>query len=78
MEDREIIELYFRRDERAIRETDRKYGRLCLSLSHNILASGEDARECVSDATSLCGDASHRKGRRTSWPILPRSCGTCP
>ena len=50
MEDREIIELYFRRDERAIRETDRKYGRLCFSLSRNILASGEDARECVSDA----------------------------
>lgn len=29
MEDTKIIELYWRRDESAIDETDRKYGRSC-------------------------------------------------
>lgn len=49
MEDHEIIELYWRRSERAITETDKKYGRYCYSISHNILHSPEDARECVND-----------------------------
>lgn len=30
MDDLQIIELYFARDEKAIKETDTKYGRLCL------------------------------------------------
>ena len=29
MDDNEIIEMYFRRDEQAIAETQTKYGRLC-------------------------------------------------
>ena len=29
MEDQEIIELFFRRDEAALNETDKKYGRRC-------------------------------------------------
>lgn len=49
MDDAQIIELYFARNERAIRETGRKYGRLCFSIAHNILYSIEDSEECVSD-----------------------------
>lgn len=49
MEDTEIIELYFRRDERAIRETDEKYGKLCHRIAYNILGNREDSEECVSD-----------------------------
>jgi RNA polymerase sigma factor (sigma-70 family) len=49
MEDQEIIALYWKRDETAIRETDHKYGRFCYSLAYNILAVSEDAEECVSD-----------------------------
>ena len=49
MEDKEIIELYFTRDEQAIRETDGKYGTLCRSLAMNILGVFQDAEECVSD-----------------------------
>ncbi len=49
MEDRKIIELYFARDERAIRETDEKYGRLCFSIAKDILESRQDAEECVND-----------------------------
>lgn len=49
MEDREIIELYFARSERAIRETDEKYGRRVRSLAEGILKNRPDAEECVSD-----------------------------
>jgi len=49
MGDDEIIELYFARDERALAQTERKYGPYCFSLANNILASPEDAEETVSD-----------------------------
>ncbi len=47
--DTDIIDLYFARDERAITETDRRYGRACMQLSYNILENRPDAEECVSD-----------------------------
>ncbi len=50
MEDRDILELYFARDEAAIKETDQKYGKLCHSIAINILDNREDAEECVNDA----------------------------
>ena len=49
MNDQEIIALYFDRNEQAIRETDVKYGKLCMQVSMNILASHPDAEECVND-----------------------------
>ncbi len=49
MEDREIVALYWRRDEEAIAQTDRKYGPLCHALARNILTLREDAEECVAD-----------------------------
>ena len=49
MDDSKIIELYFDRDEQAITETDIKYGRLCHSISYNILKDHRDSEECVSD-----------------------------
>ena len=48
-DDRQIIQLYLARDERAIRETEEKYGSLCMGLALRILGSREDAEECVSD-----------------------------
>ena len=50
MEDSEIIRLYFERDERAIGETQAKYGAFCQKLARNITGSAEDAKECVNDA----------------------------
>ena len=50
MNDGEIIGLYFDRNEAAIYETERKYGRLCMSVAHRILDSTEDSEECVNDA----------------------------
>ena len=49
MEDLQIIELYFARNEIAIHETDKKYGKLCFSVANNILNHIEDANECVND-----------------------------
>lgn len=49
MEDQQIIELYFQRDERAISETAAKYGGFCTHIAMNILSVKEDAEECVSD-----------------------------
>ena len=50
MEDKQIIELYWRRAEEAIQETAIKYGRLCQYIAQNILSSPEDSEECVNDA----------------------------
>ena len=47
MDDLRIIELYFERDEQAIKETDAKYGKLCHRIAYNILNNHEDAEECV-------------------------------
>lgn len=49
MNDDEIINLFFTRDEGAISQTERKYGTRLLALSANILQSREDAEESVSD-----------------------------
>ncbi len=49
MEDFQIIDLYFARDESAIDETDKKYGRLLYKIAANILKSLEDREEVVND-----------------------------
>lgn len=49
MEDREIIELYFAREEQALEETERKYGAFCFSLADAILKNAEDSNEVLSD-----------------------------
>lgn len=49
MEDKRIIELFFERDERAIAETDKKYGAYCMRIAENILNNEQDSAECVND-----------------------------
>lgn len=43
MDDLAIIELYHQREERAITETDIKYGTLCRSIALRLLGIREDA-----------------------------------
>ena len=51
MEDKDIIALYWERSERAIEETDIKYGKLCRSISMGQLAGGmEYAAAAVAEA----------------------------
>ena len=49
MEDSGIVALYWQRDQRAITVSGEKYGAFCFGLSYNLLASREDAEECVND-----------------------------
>ncbi len=49
MNDNEIIELFNKRSEEAIKETDKVYGRYCRALTYGILGNHEDSEECVND-----------------------------
>ena len=49
MEDKQIVDLYWARSEKAISETADKYGRYCYTIAYNILHSNEDSEECVND-----------------------------
>lgn len=47
--DEQIIDLYWQRDETAIKETDGKYGRFIFRIAYNILHNRQDCEECQSD-----------------------------
>lgn len=49
MEDSQIIELYWKRSEQAISESEQKYGSYCRCIAYRILNDREDAEECVND-----------------------------
>lgn len=49
MEDEKIIDLYWRRQESAIVETESKYGRFLRHTAYGILRNHEDAKECEND-----------------------------
>lgn len=49
MEDKEIIALYFQRDESAVTHSQLKYGAYCNTIARNITGCTEDAEECVSE-----------------------------
>lgn len=50
MDDNGIINLYWQRNEQAIKETAGKYGAYCLKISLNILADVLDSEENVNDS----------------------------
>ena len=49
MNDEQIIQLFFTRNEDAIQQTVDRYGASLTRLSENILRNREDAQECVND-----------------------------
>ncbi len=49
MEDEQIYELYWSRNEEAISQTHQKYGPWCRGIAMRILEIREEAEECVSD-----------------------------
>lgn len=65
MEDKEIIALYFKRDQQAIVETNGKYGPYCRTIAVNLLGSREDAEECVNDTW------------HTAWRRMPPELPQC-
>lgn len=50
MDDGQIIKLLKNRDDTAVYQTEKKYGKLLFSLAMGILGSSEDAREIVNDS----------------------------
>ncbi len=49
LEDQKIIDLYWQREESAITETDRKYGKYLMTIAYNILHNDPDSEECLND-----------------------------
>lgn len=49
MDDNSIIGLYEERNEKAISETDKKYGKFCKSIAYNILFNEQDCEEALND-----------------------------
>lgn len=47
--DSQIIDLYWNRNEEAIKQTDTKYGHYCRSIATNLLGNKDDVEECVND-----------------------------
>lgn len=56
MDDQSIVDLYWKRSEQAISETDAKYGGYCFHIAYNVLDSREDSEECVSDTYMAAWD----------------------
>lgn len=50
LDDREIVNLFYERSEKAIMELSAKYGNVCNKVARNILHNILDAEECVNDA----------------------------
>ncbi|MCR4617839.1 MAG: sigma-70 family RNA polymerase sigma factor [Lachnospiraceae bacterium] len=49
MEDRAIVDLYWARDEKAIKETESKYSKYLSTIAYNIVTDIMDAQECLND-----------------------------
>ena len=65
MEDKQIIDLYFKRDESAIENTQAKYGQYLYCIANNVLSCHEDSEECVNDTY------------KSAWDSIPPSKPTC-
>lgn len=48
-DDKQIIQMYWERNECAIQETDYKYGRFILRIANNILNDEFEGEECQND-----------------------------
>lgn len=57
MEDQEIVGLYWQRNEEAIRETERKYGRYCFEIAYHVLYEKESVKECLQDTWIAAWDS---------------------
>ena len=54
MDDKSIIDLYFKRSELAIKYTDQKYRSYLFKISFNLLGNEEDTEECINDTYLAC------------------------
>ena len=57
MQDKEIVELFLNRDEKALEEARRKYDKYLSKLAASFLRSKEDREECINDAYLAAWDS---------------------
>lgn len=50
MDDRELLELFYARSDRALTAFTEKYGRLCRQIAAGILSDPRDVEECLNDS----------------------------
>ena len=74
MDDSKIIELFFARNEDAIRYTDETYGRRLYRLADNIVKNGQDAEECVSDTYMKAWDTIPPQKPQYFFAYIARIC----
>ena len=74
MEDKDIIALYFARDAEATKYTYEKYGDKLKRQAERILASREDAEECVNDTLLNAWNAIPPNKPIYLWAYLAQIC----
>lgn len=72
MEDSQLVQLFWDRDERAIPATAEVYGNYCFAVAHNILDSTQDAEECVNDTWLHAWNAIPPQRPKALSPFLAR------
>lgn len=55
--DKDLLALYFARDQKAVSETQKQFGGYCYTIAYNILGNAQDAEECVNDTLMRLWDA---------------------
>lgn len=74
MEDSKILDLFFARNEDAIRHTDDTYGRRLFMLADNIVKDHQDAEESVSDTYFKAWDTIPPKRPNHFFAYLAKLC----
>ena len=74
MEDSKILELFFARNEDAIRHTDDTYGRRLFALAERIVKNDQDAEESVSDTYLRAWDTIPPQKPRYFFAYLAKIC----
>lgn len=77
MEDKQIIELYWNRNEEAISCTDATYGKKLFRLANQILYISEDAEECVEDTYMNAWNAIPPNRPKYLYAFLAKICRNC-
>ena len=74
MEDAEILDRFWKRDEGAIPAAEEQYGARLLRLAERLLGSREDAEECVSDTWLAAWNAIPPEWPEHLFAYLARVC----
>ena len=74
MDDSKIIELFFARNEDAIKHTDDTYGRRLFRLADNIVHNDQDAEESVSDTYMKAWDTIPPQRPERFFAYIARIC----